>query len=129
MYPPLFLPRKKYIQKMLIGRNAQFSSVWGIMIKTWRRISLGGMSKIEQNQFSDSQMYLFEIINLKLFDNHGEIYRFRRKFNKDSGEIKPLGVHRNMIIGNWQYVCSLVHRNMIIGNWQYVLFTILLILT
>ena len=46
-------------------------------------------------------------INLKLFGNHGGIYRFRRKFKKDSGEIKPLGVHRNMIIGNWQYVCLL----------------------
>ena len=44
-------------------------------------------------------------INLKLFGNHGGIYRFRRKFKKDSGEIKPSGVHRNMIIGNWQYIC------------------------
>ena len=23
----------------------------------------------------------------------------------DAGEIKPSGVHRNMIIGNWQYIC------------------------
>ena len=36
----------------------------------------------------------------------GGIYRFRRKFRKDSGEIKPFGVHRN-IIGNWQYICWL----------------------
>ena len=42
-------------------------------------------------------------MNLKLFSSHGEIYRFRRKFKKGSGEIKPLGVHRNMIISNWQY--------------------------
>ena len=41
---------------------------------------------------------------MKLFRNHGGIYRFRRKFTKDSGEIKPLGVHRNMIISNLQYV-------------------------
>ena len=41
---------------------------------------------------------------MKLFGNHGGIYRFRRKFKKDSGEIKPLGVHRNMIISNQQCV-------------------------
>ena len=41
---------------------------------------------------------------MKLFDNHGGIYRLRKKFNKDSGEIKPLGVHRNMIISNQQCV-------------------------
>ena len=35
-------------------------------------------------------------INLKIFYNHGAIYRFRKKFKKDSGEINPLGVHRNM---------------------------------
>ena len=47
-------------------------------------------------------------INLKLFCNHGGIYRFRRKFKKDSGEIKPLGVHRNMTIGNLQFVYCFV---------------------
>ena len=47
-------------------------------------------------------------INLKLFRNHGGIYRFRKKFKKGSGEIKPLGVHRNMVIDNWQYICLLV---------------------
>ena len=47
-------------------------------------------------------------INLKLFRNRDGIYRFRRKFKKDSEEIKPfLEVHRNMIIGNWQYICLL----------------------
>ena len=46
-------------------------------------------------------------INLKLFRNHGGIYRFRRKFKKDSGEINPLRVYRNIIIDNRQYVCLL----------------------
>ena len=45
-------------------------------------------------------------INLKLFGNHGGIYRFRRNFKKDWRK-KPLGVHRNMIIGNRQYICLL----------------------
>ena len=45
-------------------------------------------------------------INLKLFGNHGGIYRFRSKFKKDPGETKLLGVHRN-IIGNQQYICLL----------------------
>ena len=35
-------------------------------------------------------------INLKLIHNHGIIYRFRKKFKKDSGEINPLGVHGYM---------------------------------
>ena len=33
---------------------------------------------------------------MKLFYNHGGIYRFRKKFEKDRGEINPLGVHKNM---------------------------------
>ena len=39
---------------------------------------------------------IINTITLKLFHNHGGIYRFRKKFKKDSGEINPLGVHRNM---------------------------------
>ena len=35
-------------------------------------------------------------INLKLFHNHGGLYRLSQKFKKDSGEIDPLGVHRIM---------------------------------
>ena len=41
---------------------------------------------------------------MKLFCNHGETYRFTRKFKKDSGDIKPLGVHRNMIIIDSMFV-------------------------
>ena len=43
---------------MLFEKNGQFLSAWGIMIKTWGGVLLGGMSKIEQIQFFDSQMYL-----------------------------------------------------------------------
>ena len=35
-------------------------------------------------------------MNLKSFCNHGGIYRFEKKFKKYSGEINPLGVHRNI---------------------------------
>ena len=35
-------------------------------------------------------------INMELFRNHEGIYRFHKKINKYSGEINPLGVHRNM---------------------------------
>ena len=49
---------QKYLQKMLFGRNGQFPSVWRIMIETWRRVFVGGLSKIKQIQFFDSQMYL-----------------------------------------------------------------------
>ena len=83
-----FLLRKKYLQKTLFGRNGQFRSAWRIMIKTWGRVLLGGMIKNEQIQFFDSQMYFNNLntITLELFHNHGGIYRFRKKFKKDSGE-------------------------------------------
>ena len=35
-------------------------------------------------------------MNLKLFHSHAGIYRFEKKFKKYSGEINPLGDHRNM---------------------------------
>ena len=35
-------------------------------------------------------------MNMKLFCNHGAIYTFEKKFKKYSGEVNPLGVHRNM---------------------------------
>ena len=91
-------PQEKYLQKTLFRRNGQFQSAWRIMIKTWGRVLLGGMIKNEQIQFFDSQMYCNNLntITLKLFHNHGGIYRFRKKFKKDSGEINPLRVHRNM---------------------------------
>ena len=33
-------------------------------------------------------------MNLKVFCNHGGIYRFEKKLKKYSGEINPLGDHR-----------------------------------
>ena len=35
-------------------------------------------------------------MNLKLFDNHGAIHGFEKKFKKYSGKINPLGVLSNM---------------------------------
>ena len=58
---PTFLLRKKISEKAADG---QFPSPWGIMIKTWGRILLGGMSKNEQIQVFDSQMYLPVILTL-----------------------------------------------------------------
>ena len=103
---PLFLLRKKYLQIMLFGRNGQVPSAWGIMIKAWGRVLLGGMSKIEQMTYKCICSSL-NTINLKLFRNHSGIYRFRKKFKKDSGEIKPLRVYRNLMIGDRQCVCLL----------------------
>ena len=61
---PSFYWGKIDLQKTLFGRNGQFPSAWGVMIKTWGRVFLGGMSKNEQIQFFDSQMYLPVIITL-----------------------------------------------------------------
>ena len=81
----------------------------GIMIKTWGKALLGGMSKMEQIQFLTHKCICSNLntINLKRFCNHARIYRFKRKFKTGSGEIKHLGVYRNIIIGNLQYVCLL----------------------
>ena len=93
-----FLLRKRYLQKTLFGSNEQFSSAWKIMIKAWERVLLQAMIKNEQIPFFNSQMYFNNLntITLKLFHNHGGIYRSRKKIKKDSGEINPLLVHRNM---------------------------------
>ena len=68
------------------------------MIKTWGRALLGGKIKNEQIQFFDSQMYSNNLntISLKLFHNHGGIYRFKKKVKKGSGEINLLRVHKNV---------------------------------
>ena len=91
-------PQEKISSKPLFRRNGQFLSFWRIMIKTWGRVWHGGMIKNEKFQFFDSQMHCNNLnaITLKLFHNHDGKYRFRKKFKKDSGEIKPLRVHRNM---------------------------------
>ena len=98
------------------------------MIRTWGRVLLEGMSKNEKVQFFDSQIYLFvnnlNTINLKLFRNHGRIYKFEKKFKKYFGEINALVVHRNL------RGCILEVDTEEIG-WQLKVcsFTILLILT
>ena len=102
----LFSLRKRYLQKMLFRRNGNSSLTWGIMIKSWGRVLLEGMTKIEETRFVKCICSNRIAINLKIFCNHGRIYRFRKK--KYSGEIKCLGVHRNMIIGNRQCVCLLL---------------------
>ena len=65
-------------------KNLQESLAWG-----------------HEQKWTDSVFWLTNVvasitINLKLFCNHAGIYRFRKKIKKDSGEINPLGVHRNM---------------------------------
>ena len=54
------------------------------MIRTWERNLPGGMNKNEQIHFSESQLYFQNLntTNLKLFCNHGRIYRFEKKFKK-----------------------------------------------
>ena len=73
-----------------------------VMIELWGRVCVwfGAMSKNKQIQFFDPQMnlpiILINTINLKLFFNHGRIYRFWKKIKKGTGKINPLGFHRNM---------------------------------
>ena len=56
------------------------------------------MIKKQQVQFFDSQMYYNNLnsITLKLFHRHAGIYRFRKKCKKDSREVNPSQVHRNI---------------------------------
>ena len=68
-----------------------------MIIRIWGRVSFEGACKKEQVQFVESQFFFFfsnlNTINIKLF--HGGTYRFQ-KFKKCTGEINPLGIHRNM---------------------------------
>ena len=68
------------------------------MIETSGTVVLGGISKKEQIQFLTHKRICSNLktINLKLSCNQDGIYRVRTKFKKDSGEINPFGVHRNM---------------------------------
>ena len=56
--PPLSAREKIDLQKLLFGRNGNFPSAWGggVMIITWGRVLLWGISKNEQIEFFDSQM-------------------------------------------------------------------------
>ena len=88
-------------QEKISSKNA-VREEWAIPVcledndKTWGRVLLGDMIKNEQIEFFDSQMCCNNFITLKLFHKHGGIYRFRKKFKKNSGEINSLRVHRNM---------------------------------
>ena len=94
--PPPLSPQEK-----ISSKNAAREE-WAILVclEGEGGVLLGGMRKNKQIQFFDSQIYSIcsnlNTINLKLFRNHGEIYRFRKQFKKDSEEINPLRVHRNM---------------------------------
>ena len=68
-------------------KNSRESFAWGTRVKI-RRFNLLTHNKCVCSNRSAT--------NLKLFHNHGGIYRFRKKFKKDSGEVNPLGAHRNM---------------------------------
>ena len=63
---PLSAGKKIDLQKTLFRRNEQFPSELGMMIKTWGRVLLVGMSKNEQIQFFDLQMYLPVILALSI---------------------------------------------------------------
>ena len=85
-------------EEKIFSENA-VQEEWEISLKTWGIVLLGGMSKNEQIQFfllTNVFASNLNTINLKLFLNHSGIYRFRKIFKKDSGEINLLGVHRNM---------------------------------
>ena len=65
---PLSAGKKIDLQKTLFRRNEQFPSELGMMIKTWGRVLLVGMSKNEQIQFFDLQMYLPVILALSIWN-------------------------------------------------------------
>ena len=121
-----FLCSKKISSKTLFDRNGQFPSAWGIMIKTLGRVCFGPQVKMKRYNFLTHKCICSNLNtkNLKLCDNHSGIYRFRRKFKKDSGGLNPLGVYINM------KDCILKANCEGLG-WQSTvcLFAILLILT
>ena len=87
---------KSIFQSTFLGEMGNFFLPGVVMIKTWRWVIFGVMSK--QIQFFDSNVFSSNLntINLKFFCNHGGIYRFEKKFKKYFGEINPLEVSRNI---------------------------------
>ena len=130
-HPPT-LPRstwQKIDLETLFERNRWFPSVCEVMIKTWGAVLIAAWGIINKFNFLTHKcIYIFasnlNTINLKLFHNHGGIYRFRKKFKKDSEKMNPLGVRRSM------RGCILEVYYEGLGWWSTLyLFTILLILT
>ena len=72
------------------------------MIKTWGSVLPEGISKNKQTQFFDSQIYFPVILTpwilniFFFFFNLAGIYKFEKKMKKYSGDINPLGIHRNI---------------------------------
>ena len=79
---------------------ANFGSFWAVLVslrdndKNLRESFAWGMST-NKKMYHKCICSNLNTINLKIFCNHGGIYRLRKKFKKDSGEINLLGVHRN----------------------------------
>ena len=96
--PPPTLPRstwQKIDLETLFERNRWFPSVCEVMIKTWGAVLIAAWGIINKFNFLTHKcIYIFasnlNTINLKLFHNHGGIYRFRKKIKKNSGEINSL---------------------------------------
>ena len=69
-----------------------------VMIKTWGRVLLGGMSK--QVQFFGSQVYFPVTLTPWVWNVFATMVGYtgliEKKIKKYSGEINPLGVHRNI---------------------------------
>ena len=129
---PPTLPRstwQKIDLETLFERNRWFPSVCEVMIKTWGAVLIAAWGIINKFNFLTHKcIYIFasnlNTINLKLFHNHGGIYRFRKKFKKDSEKMNPLGVRSSM------RGCILEVYYEGLGWWSTLyLFTILLILT
>ena len=67
--PLSFCWGKQVLRKCCSEWMTNFRLIW-----TWGRVLLGGLSKNDQTQFFDSQMYspvIFNNVNLKPFPNHG----------------------------------------------------------
>ena len=87
---PLFLLKKKCCMKKAKKKGNIFKK---LCLGAW--VKLNRFNFLTQKCISSS----FNTLNLKLFRNYGG------KSTNESGEKKPLGVHRYMIILNWQYFC------------------------
>ena len=94
--PPPSALWKNYFQKTLFEWNESFSFPTGESF-VWRHDQIWTDSIFGLTNVSSSNI---NIINLKLFHNHGGMYRFQKKFKKYPGEINPLGIHT--YIGGWK---------------------------
>ena len=94
---PPFCWGKDRFSENAVQEECVISFCLEVITRTYGKVLLRGMRKKWTDSFLTRKCTSnLNTKNLKLFCNHGGIYRFKKKFKKYSGKTNTLGVHRNI---------------------------------